>query len=75
MRWSTRADDSKNEKKASEGRVKTETAKTEMVEEREEREDMETRCGKKENEEKNRGKSSEVATGVELNLEVREDTL
>ncbi len=46
-----------------------------MVEEREEREDMETRCGKKENEEKNRGKSSEVATGVELNLEVREDTL
>ena len=45
-----------------------------MVEEREEREDMETRCGKKENGEKNRGKSSEVATGVELNLEVREDT-
>ena len=39
-----------------------------MVEEREEREDTETRCGKKENEEKNRGKSSEVGHGSRAKL-------
>ena len=40
----------------------------------EEREDRETRCVRKEKEEKNRGKSSEVARGVELNMGVGDDT-
>ena len=40
----------------------------------EEREDRETRCVRKEKEEKNRDKSREVAKGVEPNMEVGDDT-